>query len=324
MKVLQVDNYVIETPLIDIIRHLRPMLGNSKLRDIIEKSDEIQITCPNDEHEGGCEKHPDNHINLKDDGSVPYGMFHCFACGISGDFVKFVALCMSSSYSEAKSWLIRNYGRLAYAKASLGESIKFGQPKSKASHKDASFLDDLQDWHPYLAQRRLDRGICERFKVKYDPEAEQIVFPVFDADGELLMAPRRSVNGKFFILDKDGERPLYGMNVIQKNGVRSCLWVEGPIDMLSCWSHGIPAIASLGAPTEKQIAQVNRSCLMEVWRACDNDEAGRKFNAELKKKLDPRLLSPEIDWPVGKKDANDLSDDDWCRLIEKYGLKRAF
>ncbi len=323
MKALQVDNYIIETPLIDILYHLRDMLNNGKLKDIIDKGDELQVTCPNDEHDGGCEQHPDNHINLKDDGGVPYGVFNCFACGTHGDFVKFVALCMSASYGEAKSWLIKAYGKLSYPKMSLGESIKFYKPIEKKRHLNPAMLDELQTWHPYLAERHLDRQICEKFKVRYDPATQQIVFPIFDEKGNLLMAPRRSVTSKSFMMDKDAEKPLYGLNVIQKNDIKSCLWVEGPIDMLSCWSHGIPAIASLGSPSEGQIQQVNRSCLTEIVLACDNDPAGQAFNDELSKKLSMRILRKPLFWPPGKKDANDLSDDDWDDLIKKYQLKKS-
>lgn len=324
MKALQVDNYVIETPLIEILYMLKDTLGNGKLRDIIEKGDELQVTCPNDEHDGGCERHPDNHISLKEDGSVPYGVFNCFACGAHGDFVKFVSLCIGSSYGEAKNWLIKNYGRLSYPKMTLGEGIKFNKPAKRKRFLDSATIEGLQTWHPYLAERHLDRQICEKFKVRYDPATQQIVFPIFDAKGNLLMAPRRSVNSKTFLMDKDVEKPLYGLNVIQKNGIRSCLWVEGPIDMLSCWSHGIPAIASLGSPSEEQIQQVNQSCLTEIALACDSDAAGQAFNAALDKRLSMRILRKRIDWPLGKKDANDLTDDDWEALIKKYDLKKAF
>lgn len=322
-RILYIDNYYIEEPLVNILYHIRDLLGNGKLEHIEEKRDEILVTCPNDEHEGGQEKHPDNHINLKDDAGVPYGIFNCFACNAKGSFVHFVGLCFSQSDTYAKNWLIKNYGILAEERISLGEPIRLKKAVSK-SYLDDSFLKDLQPWHPYLQQRHLDREICEKFNVKYDPENKQIVFPIYDAKGRLLMAPRRSIQTKFFVLDKDKEKPLYGYNVVQKNNLKAVCWCEGPIDCLSFWSHGIPAVASLGSPTEEQIEQINKSGITVLYLACDNDTAGRAFNAFIKKKLNPRILTQEIDYPKSCKDANDLSNEQWLDLIKKYNLKRVF
>lgn len=322
-RILYVDNYRIEEPLINILYHIRDVLNKGKLISIEEKPDEILVTCPNDDHEGGQEKHPDNHINLKDDGSVPYGIFNCFACQAKGSFVHFVALCFSSSDSYAKSWLIKNYGIPMEGRISLGEPIKL-RKQAKKRYLNDSFLESLQSWHPYLQQRRLDRSVCEKFKVKYDPEEKQIVFPIYDVKGNLLMTARRSVQSKIFYMDKDMEKPLYGFNLVQKNDIKAVCWCEGPIDCLSFWSHGIPAVASLGSPTEEQIEQLNRSGVMKLYLACDNDMAGRAFNAFLKKKLSKRILTQEIDYPKSCKDANDLSEEQWHNLMEKYGLKRVF
>ena len=128
---------------------------------------------------------------------------------------------------------------------------------------DDKFLDKLQPWHPYLAERKLDRQICEKFHVKYDPETRQIVFPIYDTKGNLLMVPRRNIDTKFFVLGKDIEKPLYGFNIIQKNNLNTVVWCEGPFDCLSFWSHGIPAICSFGSPSEDQIKQVNKCYVLQ-------------------------------------------------------------
>lgn len=323
MPVLYIDNYAIEEPAINILYHIRDILNNGKLKDIQEKADELVITCPNDEHDSGQENHPDCHINLKTDGEVPYLCFNCFACQASGNFIKLVALCFSSTYSYAKDWLIKHYGILAYAKVSIGDPIK-PITVTKKKYLDDKFLSEMQDWCPYLASRHLDRNICEKFHVKYDNKNRQIVFPVYDVQGNLLMAPRRSIDTKFFVLGADIEKPLYGLNVIKKNNVKTCLWVEGPIDMLSCWSHGVPAIASLGAPSDDQINQINKSCITTLYLACDNDKAGQAFNEEIRSKLDPRIIVYRVDWGISKKDANDLNNEEWENIIKKYNLPKIF
>lgn len=314
MKVLRVENYIIEEPLINILKHIRDILNNGKLKDIVEKSKELVVTCPNDEHEGGQENNPDCHINLDDESDTGYGVFHCFACNAAGDFTKLVALCFSQSYEYAKQWLIKNYGILAYSKLDLGDDIRIKQPIKKSFSSDA-FLADLQEWHPYLAQRKLSRDVCSKFKVKYDPVNRQIVFPVYDAAGHFLTAPRRNIDNKFFILASDIEKPVYALNIIQKNNVKACAITEGPFDCLTGWTYGFPTIATFGAISDEQIAKINKSCLTTIYTLFDNDEAGRKFTRELKNKLDSRFIVHEVKIPNGFKDLNDLDYETFWKII---------
>lgn len=324
MKILLVDNYYIEEPIINIIYHIKDLLNNGKLRDIIDKGDELVVTCPNDEHGGGQEHTPDHHINLDDTGNVSYGITNCFACGSSGSFVHFVALCFSSSIDYAKKWLIKNYGKLSHEKLFIGDKIKLSKSEKQTKYLDKSILEGLQDWTPYLGKRGLDRTICNNFHVKYDNVNRQVVFPVYDLAGNLLMAPRRSIDTKFFMLGEDIAKPIYGLNVIQKNNVKSCLVVEGPIDMLACFSHGVPAIALFGSPATTQIEQINKSCITFLYLACDNDAAGRKFNQEIKRQLDKRILVYEVSWPSSCKDAADLTEEQWDEVIKTQHLPKLF
>ena len=55
MPVLRVDNYIIETPLYEIVTQLKMALTNGKLREIKpwhEGEDNIVVTCPNRHHKG--------------------------------------------------------------------------------------------------------------------------------------------------------------------------------------------------------------------------------------------------------------------------------
>ncbi|MBO7078369.1 MAG: toprim domain-containing protein, partial [Bacilli bacterium] len=136
------------------------------------------------------------------------------------------------------------------------------------------------------------------------------------------MLARRSIDTKYFYMDKNQDKEVYALNIIQKNNVKSCLLVEGPIDCLTCWSHGIPAIAMLGTPSDYQIENINKSCLTSIYIATDNDDAGKKFANDLDKKLNKRILRTRVDLPKTVKDVNDLSDEEWNNLIFKYNLTK--
>lgn len=319
MKYLRVDNYIIETPLIDIIRRLQIVLTNGKLKDVKESATDIAVTCPNDAHSGGREHHPDCRINIDETNtSVPYGYFHCFACQVSGTFVKFVAHCFSSSEDFAKHWLIEHYGTATEEKILIDDFIDINKAHKKSRQLDESILDQYQTWTPYLAKRGLSREMCTNFKVRYDPKYRQVIFPIYDMRGRLKMLAKRNIDTKVFYMDKDQEKEVYGLNIIQKNNISNCIITEGPFDMLTGWTHGIPTIATLGTISNYQIEQINKSCIKVLYLAFDNDTAGERFASILKAKLDKRILVIDINLPKHRKDLNDLSQEEWQAIINNY------
>ena len=84
MRVLIVDNYIIDAPIIKIIQHLRSVLTNGKLRNIRPGKDDIVVTCP--KHSGGHEKKEACNIYIGDNEKIPYGFARCFACDFKADF----------------------------------------------------------------------------------------------------------------------------------------------------------------------------------------------------------------------------------------------
>lgn len=316
---LIVDNYIIKTPLLEILENIKVILNNTKLKDIRDKGNELVITCPNDNHSGGCEQDPDCHVNLKEDDDVlPYGTFNCFACGAHGSFVKLVALCFSCAEVDAKQWLISNYGEL------LKDTIQLPtftlKRKNIINKIDTKVLDQYQSWTPYLQQRNLSRNVCEYFKVKYDPVHRQVIFPCFDIKNNLVMLPKRNIDNKVFYLDKDTTKPLYCINYVANNNLRSICMVEGPIDCLTCYSNNIPAVATLGKPSVEQFEMLDKTNVNHIYLMFDNDDAGKKFTEFAKAHLSKRIIIDTVQLPMGKKDINDLNHQEILELIKKNNL----
>ena len=196
------------------------------------------------------------------------------------------------------------------------DEIVIKQRKSSAK-LPANFLDNLQSWHPYLAERKLSREVCELFKVKYDPQTSQIVFPCFDQSGNLLMAPRRSIVYKNFHLDKSQDKPVYCLDYIVNNNITTALLVEGPIDTLYSYTNGYPAIGTFGNPSPEQIEAINRSPIKVLYLGFDNDAAGRRMANTIRAGLDPRIIIKEVNWGYGKKDGNELSHEEFQKVMEQ-------
>ena len=310
MKQLVIDNYVVTTPLIDIINHIRDNLTNGKLKDVTKKGTHISVTCPH--HKDGKENDPSCGVYIGDDESN-YGHFNCFTCGEHGDFIHFVALCFDSTESFAKKWLINNYGELKYEINIDLEPIDLSS-KKKEQALDESVLDVLQSWHPYMDKRHLTQKVCEVFKVKYDPKSESIVFPVWDDKGKLYMLTRRSVKSKQFFIPPNTEKPIYLMNYIKEKGIQEVTVVESQINALTAWGWGIPTVATFGCNiTDKQMEIFNKSDLRHIYLCFDGDEAGRKGTAKFIKGIRKDIFVDVIIMPSGK-DVNDLTEEEFNKL----------
>lgn len=317
MRVLRINNYMIDTPLFEIVSQLRLALTNGKLKEIKawhEGDDNIVVTCPNRNHKGGREHSAAMNIYVGDNSKIPYGFCKCWACDFQTDFIGFVAECFECSTSFAENWLIERFGVLAGSRVITEDPINIKAKRLKPGIS-SSFLDNLQSWHPYLAKRKLSREVCELFKVKYDPVNSQVVFPCFDVAGNLLMAPRRSIVYKNFYIDKQIDKPVYCLDYIIKNNIQTCMLVEGPIDCLTCYTYGYPAISTFGNPSPKQIEAINKSSIKVLYLAFDNDAPGRRMANTIRAGISPRILLKEVYWPAHAKDANDLTYEEFQKVM---------
>ena len=311
-RVLTVDNYIIEEPLINIVRHVQSILTNGKLRDIQEKKDNILLTCPS--HSDGVESKPAGNIYIGDDPNIPYGWFACWVCTFKGPFTKFLAKCFDSTESYAKNWLIKNYGILASNKISIGGPIIFNKAAKRKKLLNIN-LEELQPYCDYLKQRKISIDTCKLLNIKYDPKKRVIIFPCYDMAGKLVMLPTRSIDTKFFQLDANVEKPLYCIDQIMKNNIKTAIITEGLFDAATAWEFKFPAIATLGSPSDYQINLISKSCITNLYIMFDNDSAGRRFSWELQQKIDPRIILHYVKIPNGYKDINDLDKELFWKII---------
>lgn len=317
MRVLRIDNYIIETPLFEVVMQLRLALTNGKLREIkawSDGDDNIVVTCPNRNHKGGREHSAAMNIYVGDNSKIPYGYCKCWACDFQCSFVGFVAECFECSEDFAKKWLIDKFGILSEALVLTDSDITIRANKAPVRIPRA-FLNNFQSWHPYLAERKLSRDVCELFQVKYDPATSQIIFPCFDVAGNIIMAPRRSIVYKNFYLDKEQDKPVYCLDYIIKNNIQTAMICEGPFDVLTCYTYGYPAIGTFGNPSPSQINAINRSPIKVLYLAMDNDAAGRRMANTIRAGLDPRIIIKTVNWPQGKKDPNELTFEEFQQVM---------
>ena len=313
---LVVDNKIIKTPIEDIIKYLKQQLILNRIDlldtiDIQSGKNNIRVTCPF--HSNGHEKTPSCDILIEDKGDIPAGTVHCFGCGFTGNFVKFVAKCLNTNYRSAAEWIL-SVSTYDYLETSrdlndlfIDKNIPhtdFGPGVSILTLKQYDFI------HPYMFQRKLTDDIIKKFEVGFDPKTNSLTFPVY-VDGICRFVCKRDVSKHKFIMPKMEEKPIYGLDYLTGKDVIVC---ESIINALTCYVYGKEAIALLGTGSSKQYEVLNKLGIRNYILAFDGDEAGKKGSIRFKKNVTSAFIT-EMQLPSGK-DINDLSKEEFELLYE--------
>lgn len=314
MNKLILDNKVITKPLLDIVKDIKNILNNGKLKDIKVRGCNIRVTCPH--HNNGLENTPaaDIYIGPESD-KVEYGTFHCFVCNAGGPFYHFVAECFDTDDEWAKEWLIENYadGIINYSLELPEINLK---AKKENKYLDENILKTFEDFHPYMIKRKLTKEVCKKFEVKYDPKTECLVFPVRDEKGRLVMLTKRSVKDKTFIIDANKEKPVYLLYYLLKNNIQEAYIFESQINCLSAWAHGFPGVCLFGTGSQHQYNILNKSNIRVYNLVFDGDDAGDKGIQKFLKNIRKDVIVNIIKMPRGK-DFNDLTYEEAEKLVQE-------
>ena len=90
---IRLDNKVIDAEMVTILEELkRYRLDRDNkliLKDINEAGNNVMVTCPF--HKDGLERRPSCGISIVDAENAPAGTVHCFTCGKTMFFDKFIS-----------------------------------------------------------------------------------------------------------------------------------------------------------------------------------------------------------------------------------------
>lgn len=306
---LVLDNKVIQADLLSILKQLRSEINNGKLKDIIDKGENILVTCPF--HKDGREAHPSCQVYCGDASNLTQGDFHCFTCGEKGHLDKFIAKCFDQDLIFAKDWLIERFGSILNTSNYILPILSI--EKKIPQTLDINTLDKYKYFHPYMFKRKLTEEIIRKFSIGYDEKTDCIVFPVWDEKDNLLFITKRSVKNKAFYIDKDADKPVYLLNYILKENHKSAYVMESQINALTGWVYGYPSCALFGTGTSKQYDILNKCGIKHFILCLDGDTAGRKGTYKLIKNLSKSFIVDVKVLPEGK-DVNDLTKEEFDNL----------
>lgn len=310
---LVINNHIIDSDITLILDTIKVQSNNKYLKNIINRNDNISITCPF--HNNGNENRPSCCVyNRTDNSKVPYGFFRCFTCGEQGNLWKLVSKCLNITYEDSKIWLTDNFSNTIREKYLNLPKIELHKNyKKQQQYLNEKILDKYSYLHPYQFKRGLTEEIIKKFKIGYNFDTNSITFPVWNEHGQLVGITERNVDYKKFYIPKNMDKPVYLLNFIEKENITEVVVCESQINALTLWSWGIPAIALFGTGSKHQYEILNKSGIRVYHLAFDGDLAGQHGALRFKKAMNKYVLVDVIEIPKDK-DVNDLSKEEYLKL----------
>ena len=239
---------------------------------------------------------------------------NCFVCGYIAKLPKFIEDCFGEQEGFGSEWLAERYGDIFIDKPI--EFPTFGEEKKEEPQfLDENSLKEYDYYHPYMWKRKLTKEVVDKFRVGYDMKHRSITFPVWDDRGNLVMVTERSVLTKRFFIPNGVQKPVYLLNFIKAENIKTVVVVESQINALTSWGFGHPAIALFGTGSSYQYDILKKSGIRNYILCFDGDAAGKKGADRFVKALGKSVFIKTISMPEGK-DVNDLTKEEFELLLK--------
>ena len=171
----------------------------------------------------------------------------------------------------------------------------------------ASFVDQLDNWHPYWKERGISRSEARSWRLGYDPEDKRALIPFFDFEGILRGVVGRDITGfgvpKYKIMPQGFDRAnyLFGEHRITGKEKRILL-VEGYLDAITAARYvdndiGVVALGT-AIPSKDQLRRLALIADEEIIVGLDNDSTGQLGIAKLQRNLAAKVRKPSDRGPL--------------------------
>jgi DNA primase len=128
-------------------------------------------------------------------------IFYCQGCKIGGSVINFVSEFFKISIGEAIEKLATEFSIGTFKTASIIKIAKKWKPKNqdiqitnqlklKNNVMDKYQKKDIQEW----IDEGINQSIMNEFQVRYDPDNNRIVFPIWDNEGTIISISGRTLD----------------------------------------------------------------------------------------------------------------------------------
>jgi 5S rRNA maturation endonuclease (ribonuclease M5) len=288
----------------------------SKVADPHPKGDDFVILCP---------FHADGNPSCGVDRSG--GHFNCWSCKEGGPWNKLAEklgmaklrrTTQESGLPELKDQMIRDLKR-------MGVGGKRAEKKEKSRPMSSPWAEE---WRGFPQEFLAKVGCIKVHDLVHN--TVRCGIPIRNLRGQLQGYTCRVVSPpdaepKYLPLSADthriqelsAETGICFIDWVVAQGIRKVVVVEGPVDAMRLWQNGIPAVAILGTANwgPKKIAILLGAGIEACLLLMDQDRSGQQAQQAIKASLSGQLRVKGIQLPVGIKDPDLLTDEqfDWIR-----------
>lgn len=255
-----------------------------------------------------CFAHNDHGRHLSINIAEKAGLWRCWVCPARGIFEEFIAQYKRCTFVQA-SIAARVWSRAA----AYEPPPTIIPPKPKPPQEDR--LAQYRFRHPYALTRGVSEETLQRFDVGCDRSKNMVTFPWFAQTDNLVGFKWRAVDRKFYLNEKgvDFSSTFFGFQHVRQH---AWVWIgEGEFDTMTLdqnfrLGHFTNHYAiGLGGKYlhNNQIDALCRKQPEAVVLMLDNDEAGQQAQADIYRRLLPRVKTLQATYPPGIHDPNGLS-----------------
>jgi DNA primase len=276
-----------------------------------------ELTRKGDKLTGKCPLHEGSNPN-QFSASLSKNAYQCFSghCGAKGNILDFVSKKEGVGVREAAlkiaEWFSVESERPKKSPGPAKDGKKDNLPEKKQNQPLTFGLRNVDSGHEYLRTRGISRETAEHFGVGYyDGKGMmkgRIVIPIHSKNGELVAYAGRVVDDDTISETNPRYRlpegflksmEIFNLHRVSKAGDRATL-VEGFFGVLKLHelgiTDGIAIMGSFMSPEQEELIAERFGCVTVMM---DGDEAGRKAQEDIVKKLSRRLFVRVIELPDG-------------------------
>lgn len=233
-------------------------------------------------------------------------VFHCFACGVGGNVLDFVAAMEKSTIREAAMRLA--CFRTVTARVTSAVAERKLVTKKRSSNPCLPFSLSVDRRHPYLKHRGLDDHTVDYFGVGFYGRgglmSGRIAIPIHDAASQLVAYCGRSIDGAEpryrFPAEFQKSLVLFNYHRARATAERALILVEGFFDCMRVHQAGFPAVAALmGAKLSCAQKELLTKRFARVILMLDGDETGRAATDHITEQLRGTCPVDQVRLPAG-------------------------
>ena len=245
------------------------------------------------------------------------GIFHCFKCGTRGYIDMFVRVFTGWSEFRVIAFIMQHQAYFnpddvverTYEVIEVNERV----------------LKDFAYRHAYCYDRGLTEETLRRYKIGYDRNENEIIFPWYAADGTLVAIKKRAVLNKYyrFMPTEEFTPTLFGINLIRPDSI---IWItEGEFDGMfvdqtlrqdGFQRQGATALGGKDIQT-KVLYQLMSKQPCAVVDALDNDADGQEASRRLQQQLSQYVPCYRMQYEGEAKDPNASSTESIARQAQR-------